>query len=106
MSLSLGSFTEPGKASTQCLCLAGYEPSGRARAETHFRSSDFAARDVFAIERGALLVQPLIFDGEPLGMLTFVLGEQPGSVYEQMREVFALAVRGFRLAAQAEPSAR
>jgi DNA-binding LacI/PurR family transcriptional regulator len=100
MSLSLGLFTEPGKASQQCLCLAGYEPSGRARAEHHFRSSAFAAQGVFANERGALLVQPLIFDGEPLGLLTFALGEQQGSVYEQMRETFALGLRGFRLAAQ------
>lgn len=101
LSLSLGSFTEPGKASLQCLCLAGYEPSNRARPETHFRSADFAARHVFDHERGALLVQPLIYDSEPLGLLTFALGEQPGSVYEQMRETFAFGLRGFRLAAQA-----
>lgn len=103
MALSLGSFTEPGKASPQCLCLAGYEPSGRARPVTHFRSGDFAARDVFANERGALLVQPLTYDSEPMGLLTCALGEQPGSIYEQMRESFALGLRGFRLAAQAAP---
>lgn len=100
MALSLGLFTEPGKASQQCLCLAGYEPSGRARPEHHFRSSDFAAPGVFANERGALLVQPLTYEGEPMGLLTFALGEQQGSVYEQMRETFAIGLRGFRLAAQ------
>jgi DNA-binding LacI/PurR family transcriptional regulator len=96
--LSLGVFTESGKASPQCQCLAGYEPSGRARLETHFRSADFAAAGLFANERGALLVQPLIFEREPMGLLTFVLGDQQGSVYEQMRETFAIALRGFRLA--------
>jgi sigma-B regulation protein RsbU (phosphoserine phosphatase) len=96
--LSLGIFTEAGKASPQCQCLAGYEPSGRARLETHFRSADFAAAGLFANERGALLVQPLIFERQPMGLLTFVLGEQHGSVYEQMRETFAIALRGFRLA--------
>jgi DNA-binding LacI/PurR family transcriptional regulator len=101
VALSLGLFTEPGKASAQCLCLAGFEPSGRARVETHFRSADFAPSGVFANERGALLVQPLVFDGEPMGLLSVVLGEQHGSVYEQMRETFAIALRGYRLAAQA-----
>lgn len=102
--LSLGLFTEPGQASAQCQCLAGYEPSGRARPETHFRSADFAASGVFSNERAALLVQPLIYDGKPIGVLTFALGEQHGSVYEQMRETFALALRGFRLAqALAQP---
>jgi hypothetical protein len=33
-----------------------------------------------------------------MGLLTCALGEQHGSVYEQMRETFALALRGFRLA--------
>ena len=99
--LSLGLFTQPGQASAQCQCLAGYEPSGRTRPETHFRSADFTAPGVFNNERGALLVQPLVYDGEPLGLLTLALGEQHGSVYEQMRETFAIALRGFRLAALA-----
>jgi hypothetical protein len=97
--LSLGSFTEAGGVSDKCQCLAGYEPSGRARPATHFRASDFAAGGVFEHELGALLVQPLLFEREPLGLLTVVLGGQHGSVYEQMRETFALALRGFRLAA-------
>jgi DNA-binding LacI/PurR family transcriptional regulator len=101
--LSLGLFTEPGQVSAQCLCLAGYEPSGRVRPETHFRAADFAASGVFSNERGALLVQPLVYDGKPIGLLTFALGEQHGSVYEQMRETFALALRGFRLAQAATP---
>jgi DNA-binding LacI/PurR family transcriptional regulator len=99
--LSLGLFTEPGHASAQCLCLAGYEPSGRARPETHFRSADFATAGLFQQERAALLVQPLVYDSQPIGLLTFALGDQHGSVYEQMRETFAIALRGFRLAAQA-----
>ncbi len=97
-SLSLGLFAESGEVSPVCVCLAGYEPSGRARPGTQFRSADFRASDVFSSERGALLVQPLLFEREPLGMLTVVLGEHHGSIYEQMREIFALALRGYRLA--------
>lgn len=95
--LSLGLFTTPGEVSPLCKCLAGYEPSGRARPETQFRAADFRAKDVFENERGALLVQPLLFDREPLGILTVPLGEHHGSVYEQMREAFCLALRGYRL---------
>lgn len=106
--LSLGLFTEPGQASATCQCLAGYEPGGRARPETHFRSSDFAAPGVFDNERGAVLVQPLSYEGQPIGLLAFTLGERHGSVYEQMRESFGLTLRGFRLAArgQGEQSSR
>jgi hypothetical protein len=58
------------------------------------------APSVFDHELGALLVQPLVFEREPMGLLTFVLGDQHGSVYEQMRETFAIGLRGYRLAAQ------
>ena len=53
-----------------------------------------------------MLVQPLIFESEPMGLLTLMIGEQHGSVYEQMRETFALGLRGFRLAAQAPRASR
>lgn len=96
---SLGLFTEPGRASPLCQCLAGFEPSGRARPETQFRSSELMAAGVFEHERGALLVQPLVYDGKPLGLLTLALGHHHGSVYEQMRETFAIGLRGYRLAA-------
>lgn len=99
--LSLGIFSQPGEVSAECSCLAGYEPSGRARAETRFRSADFRAAGVFESERGALLVQPLLFEREPLGILTVALAEHHGSIYEQMREVFAIALRGYRLGSAA-----
>ena len=97
-SLALGLFTEPGKVSDTCQALAAYEPSGRAGSDPHFASRDFAPPGIFSNERNALLVQPLLFESDPIGILTFVLGHHHGSVYEQMRETFALALRGFRLA--------
>jgi DNA-binding LacI/PurR family transcriptional regulator len=95
--LSLGIFDELGRASEQCRCLAGFEPSGRLGLQSHFRSSDFSA-GVFGQERAPLLVQALVFDSEPMGLLTVPLGQYHASLYEQMRETFALGLRGFRLA--------
>ncbi len=96
-SLSLGLFTEPGGPSERCHCLAAFEPSGRARLDSFFRASQLFAPGVFDHERGALLVQPLVFETEPIGLLACPLGEHHGSVYEQMREMFAVGLRGYRL---------
>ena len=96
--LSLGLFDEAGRASEQCRCLAAIEPSGRLLAESHFPSQRFAAPGVFERERGPLLVQALVYEGEPLGLLTVPLGHYHASLYEQMREAFAIGLRGFRLA--------
>ena len=96
--LSLGLFEEPGRASEQCQCLAAFETSGRVHSESRFPSSDFAAPGVFGEGRGAVLVQALVYEGEPLGLLTVPLGHYHGSLYEQMRETFAISLRGFRLA--------
>jgi DNA-binding LacI/PurR family transcriptional regulator len=99
--LSLGLFTEPGRATEQCWCLAGFEPGSRARVDALFPSSELSAPGVFEHERGALLVQPLVYDAEPIGLLTCALGDRDGSVHEQMRETFAIGLRGYRLATQA-----
>ena len=97
-SLSLGLFEEPGRASEQCRCLAAFEPNRQPMLQTHFPSSDFSARGVFEQEREALLVQALVYEGEPMGLLTVPLGQFPTSLYEQMRETLAIGLRGFRLA--------
>jgi DNA-binding LacI/PurR family transcriptional regulator len=99
-SLSLGLFAEPGRASEQCRCLAALEPSGRTTPESHFRSSDFSPPGVFDQERAPILVQALVYDEEPLGLLTVPLGLYHASLYEQMRDTFAIGLRGFRLAAR------
>jgi hypothetical protein len=62
-----------------------------------FRSSDFGPLEVFGNESDTLLVQPLIFGGEPLGILSAVLGGMEGGVYEQMRETLSSGFRGLSL---------
>jgi hypothetical protein len=98
--LSLGLFERPGSASEQCQCLAAFETNGRPNLHTHFCSRDFAAPGLFEQERGPLLVQALVYETEPLGLLTVPLGRYHTSLYEQMRESFAIGLRGFRLAAR------
>jgi DNA-binding LacI/PurR family transcriptional regulator len=98
--LSLGLFDAPGAASDRCVCLAALEPSGRQAESSHFRSSDFAASGVFAESTSALLVQGVVHDHEPLGLLTVPLGEWHTSLFDQMRETFAIGMRGLRLAAR------
>jgi DNA-binding LacI/PurR family transcriptional regulator len=99
--LCMGIFEGSGRASEQCQCLAAFEPGGRLTVPSHFRSRDFAARGVFDEERGPLLVQALAYDDEPMGLLTVPLGDYHTSQYEQLREMFALSMRGFRLAKHA-----
>ncbi len=99
--LSLGLFEEPGHASAQCQCLAAFGTDTRLRVGSHFASSDFAAPGVFEQGRGPVLVQALVYEGEPLGLLTVPLGHYHASLYEQMRETFAIGLRGYRLATRA-----
>ncbi len=94
-SLCLGMFEEPGRASEQCFCIAAFEASGRLRTQTHFNSSDFAAPKVFEQERRPVVVQAL---ASPVGLLAAPLGHLHPSLYEQMREMLEIGLRGFRLA--------
>ncbi len=96
--LCLGLFEQPGRASERCLCLAAIQANGRTGAAPHFDSSDFCASGVFDDQAHAVLVQGIVHDDEPLGLLTVPLGDHATSVFEQMRETFAIAMRGLRLA--------
>lgn len=97
-SLSLGIFEEPGRASEQCRCLAAFEPSNQPIPQSSFRSRDLSAPGVFEHELQPLLVQALVYEGEPMGLLTVPLGQFDVSLYEQMRETLSVGLRGFRLA--------
>jgi hypothetical protein len=67
---------------------------------SQFPSSDFSAPGVFEQERAPLLVQALVYEDEPMGLLTVPLGQYHSSLYEQIRETFAISLRGFRLASR------
>jgi phosphoserine phosphatase RsbU/P len=98
---SLGLFTESGRVTEECLCLAAFNDSKREPAPARFRSRDFCPPALFAHEQRPLLIQPLIFAGEPLGIVTCVLGSLENNVYEQLREVLSAGLQGYRLASAA-----
>jgi hypothetical protein len=84
--------------------LAAYSSARQKRVPETFRASDLGPADLFAQERGALLVQPLVFEGEPMGIVTVVLGALDITIFEQLREILGTGLRGFRLAASTRAS--
>ncbi len=95
---ALGVFEEPGKVSRDCLCLAAYSSIRRFRIPETFRANEFGPADLFSRETGALLVQPLVFEGRPMGIVTVMLSTLDISIFEQLRLMLGAAVHGFHLA--------
>ncbi len=93
-SASIGLFAEPGRISDQCVSLAGYANRKSLAELDTFLSSDFGHPDLRAsIE--ALLVQPLLFGNEPLGIATFAWGALDEAVYEPAREILGAGLKAF-----------
>lgn len=99
---ALGMFEEPGKVSEQCLCLAAYSSTRRFRVPETFRASEFGPTDLFAHDSGVLLVQPLTYDGMPLGIASIMLSSLDIALFEQLRELLGTGLRGYALARAAE----
>jgi DNA-binding LacI/PurR family transcriptional regulator len=97
-SLSLGIFEEPGRASERCRLLAAFEPNNQPLLQAYFPACELSVPGVFDHERDPLLVQALVYEGEPIGLLTVPLVGFHTSLYEQMRETLAFGLQGFRLA--------
>lgn len=94
----LGLFTRSGEVTEDCLCLAAFNDGGRLPAPRQFRARQLLPRELFAGEKRPLLLQPLVFDGKPLGLVVSVLGSLDTNVYEQLRETMSAGVQGYRLA--------
>ena len=99
--LALGLFTEPGRVSDECLCLAAFNDAKRLPAPRTFRAQDLCPPELFEHEKRPRLVQPLTFEGKPLGLVTSVLGDLDNSVLEQLRETLSAGLQGYRLASAA-----
>jgi DNA-binding LacI/PurR family transcriptional regulator len=101
---ALGMFEEPGKVSAECLCLAAYSSTRRFHIPETFRASELGPSDLFAQDSGTLLVQPLTFDGLPVGVATMMLSTIDITLFEQLREILGTALRGYQLARQQRSS--
>ena len=99
--MSVGLFTEPGRVTERCVSLVAYGATKHAHDLDTFRSSDLAPPEVLASENGTLLVQPLVFGSQPMGIVTCAFGALDTAIYEQMREILGTALQGFRLATDA-----
>lgn len=96
--MSVGLFTEPGQVTKECVCLVGYSGSGRVDAQTTFDASEFAPREIFEGAKTTLLVQPLVFDGKPIGIVTTSFGSFDVMFYEQLREILGTGLHARRMA--------
>jgi hypothetical protein len=96
--IAIGLFTEPRVVTAQCRSVAAFNGDRRLSVSEKFKATDFAPREVFDGDARTLLVQPLVFAGEPLGILSAVFGNVDGGVYEQMRETLSTGLMGLRLA--------
>ena len=95
---ALGMFEQPGKVTERCRTLAAYSSARRFRVPETFRTSDFAPTDLFAQDSGTLLVQPLTYEGVPLGIATIMLSTLDIALFEQLREILGTALHGHQLA--------
>jgi hypothetical protein len=96
--MAVGLFTEPGRVTEECLCVVAYNDAVSATPAERFRARDLCPPQLFAREKRPLLIQPLTFQGQPLGLVTTVLGSFENNVYEQLREALSAALYGYRLA--------
>jgi DNA-binding LacI/PurR family transcriptional regulator len=91
---SIGLFAEAGRVTDHCLSLVGYTGKRSLAVVDTFRSRDLGHAELRTSDE-ALLVQPLVFEGEPLGIATLSWGSMEDAVYEQGREILGTGAKGF-----------
>jgi DNA-binding LacI/PurR family transcriptional regulator len=93
-SASIGLFTEPGRVGEECVSLVGYAGAKSLKGTDRFRSRDLGHAELRKSEE-ALLVQPLLYDDEPLGIATLGWGALDEAVYEQARKMLGVGLKAF-----------
>jgi hypothetical protein len=94
--LSLGMFAERDVAHEKCAILAAYNGS-KVASQTGFERSSFGPEGLFDDGVSALLVQPLVVDSEPVGLIALDWGAWEGVAYEQIREVLSVGLKAVQL---------
>lgn len=98
---SLGLFTEPGRVTESCVCLAAFSDAKRLEPPKTFRTRDLGPPNLFTDDTRTLLLQPLVFDGAPIGVVTSTLEALETTVYERLRELLGAGLHGYRSARRA-----
>ncbi|HSC85898.1 MAG TPA: substrate-binding domain-containing protein [Polyangiaceae bacterium] len=92
-SISMARFAQPGhpeSGAVVCLLLGERNRLG----VREFESGSFAPREWLAVCKAPVLVQPLTYDGTPLGLLAIPWTRHGGAVYEQMKETLSVGLFG------------
>jgi hypothetical protein len=93
-SASIGLFAERNRIAEDCVSLVGFAHRKSFAATERFRSRDLGHPELRGSDE-ALLVQPLVFGDEPLGIATLAWGALDEAVYEQAREMLGTGGKAF-----------
>jgi diguanylate cyclase (GGDEF)-like protein len=88
-------FTQPGKVSEELETALIFTEQGRQRHPVRYRSKFLAPTDF--LDGRSVVVEPLGFRGECLGLALFDYGASDSLVYEDLRLVLGAALKGAQL---------
>jgi diguanylate cyclase (GGDEF)-like protein len=91
----LALFTEPGKVSPELETALIFTEKGRQKSPVRYRAKLLAPSDF--LDGRSVIVEPLGFRGECLGLALFDYGAPDSMVYEDLRLVLGAALKGAQL---------
>jgi GGDEF domain-containing protein len=97
-------FTEPGKVSEELETALIFTEEGRQQVPVRYRSKLLAPTDF--LDGRSVIVEPLGFRGECLGLALFEYGASDSMVYEDLRLVLGAALKGAQLIRAVEDARR
>ena len=100
----LALFAQPGKVSEELDTVLRFDESGRRSAGARYRSRLLAPADF--LDGRSVIVEPLGFRGECLGLALLDYGATDTMVYEDLRLVLGAAIKGAQLIRAVEDARR
>ncbi len=97
-------FTPPGKVSDELETVLMFTEAGRQSAPVRYRGKLLAPADF--LDGRSVVVEPLGFRGEALGLALFEYGAPDATVYEDLRLVLGAALKGAQLIRAVEEARR
>ena len=97
-------FTPPGRVGEELETVLMFTPAGRQPAPVRYRGKLLAPADF--LDGRSIVVEPLGFRGEVLGLALFEYGAPDSTVYEDLRQVLGAALKGAQLIRAVEDARR